>query len=166
MNSSSVQHLETNWDKCPRDVRLLGIDHGSKTLGLALSDPDQRIATPLRTIRRGKFEADVAALKTVIGDYGVGGLIVGWPLSMDGSEGPRTQSVRDYMTMLGPRLNLWWSVWDERLSSDNAQRLMAEDLDLSFAKRDVAVDALAAQSILQGALDFMMAVRTSANDRR
>lgn len=159
MNSANLQHLDACFASCPKGVRLLGVDHGSKTLGLALSDPDQRVVTPLKTITRGKFEADVTALKKVIDDYGVGGLIVGWPLSMDGSAGPRTQSVKDYMTMLGPRLNIWWAVWDERLSSDVAQRLMADDMGLSFSKRDQAVDALAAQSILQGAVDFMAAAR-------
>lgn len=138
----------------------MGVDHGTRTLGLALSDPDQRIATPLKTIQRGKFEADVAALATIIKDYGVGALIIGWPLSMDGREGPRVQSVRDYMAMLEPRLGLWWAGWDERLSSDAANRLMADDMDLSFHKRKAAVDALAAQTILQGALDFMSANRT------
>lgn len=160
MNSFTLQHLESAWADCPKGVRLLGLDHGSKTLGLALSDPDQRMVTPLKTITRGKFEADVSALKKVIDDYGVGGLIVGWPISMDGREGPRTQSVKDYMVMLSPRLNLWWAVWDERLSSDSAQRLMADDMNLSFSKRDQAVDALAAQNILQGALDFLQPLRS------
>ncbi len=155
------QHLESSWQSLPKDVRLLGLDHGTKTLGLALSDPGQRIVTPLKTITRGKFESDVAALQKVIADYGVGGIIVGWPVSMDGQAGPRTQSVRDYMAMLEPRLKLWWAVWDERLSTDSAQRLMADDLNLSFEKRDAVVDALAAQAILQGALDFIAQARTS-----
>lgn len=142
-------------------MRLLGIDHGSKTLGLALSDPNQSVVTPLKTIQRGKFEADVAAIKKVIDDYGVGGIIVGWPLNMDGRPGPRTQSVSDYLKMLEPKLNIWMAVWDERLSTDTAQRLMAEDMHLSFEKRDRAVDALAAQAILQGAVDFISANRTS-----
>ncbi len=160
MKSLTIQHLDAFYPTCPRDARLLGIDHGTKTLGLALSDPAQTMATPLKTVMRGKFEADVTALKAVIRDYGVEGLVVGWPLSMDGREGPRAQSVRDYMAMLAPRLNLWWAVWDERLTSDAANRLMAGEMDLSFAKREKAVDALAAQTILQGALDFMAARRT------
>ena len=160
MKSCSVQHLDAAWPSCPRDARLLGIDHGTKTLGLALSDPAQTLATPLKTVRRGKFEADVAALQGVIRDYGVEGLVAGWPVSMDGRAGPRAQSVRDYMAMLAPRLGLWWAVWDERLTSDVANRLMAGEMDLSFAKRGQAVDALAAQTILQDALDFMRSRRS------
>lgn len=137
----------------------MGIDHGTKTLGLALSDPDHSIATPYKTISRGKFEADVAALQKVITDYGVKGVIVGWPLEASGKEGPRCQSVKDYMVMLAPRLGLWWAVWDERLTTDTAQNLMAGEMDLAFAKREKAVDALAAQAILQSALDFMAATK-------
>ncbi|MBU6235824.1 MAG: Holliday junction resolvase RuvX [Alphaproteobacteria bacterium] len=155
MKSFKVQHLDAMMATCPVGDRLLGIDHGTKTLGLALSDPAHNVATPLKTISRGKFEADVKALEAVIRDYGVKGLIIGWPLEMSGREGPRTQSVKDYMAMLAPRLNLWWAVWDERMSSDSAHTLMAGDMNLSFAKREKAVDALAAQFILQSALDFM-----------
>lgn len=159
MKAVAVQHLDAVWQECPAGVRLLGIDHGTKTLGLALSDPGQRVVTPFKTIQRGKFEADVSALKAVINDYGIGGLVIGWPVNMDGKPGPRAQSVRDYLTMLTPRLNLWWAVWDERLTSDTAHRLMTDDMDLSFKKRGQAVDALAAQTILQDALNFMAACR-------
>lgn len=159
MKSFSVQYLDAHWQSCPADARLLGIDHGTKTLGLALCDPAQRIATPLKTIQRGKFEADIKALEAVIKDYGIEGLVIGWPLSMDGREGPRTQSVKDYLAMLAPRLKLWWAVFDERLSSDAAHRLMVDDMGLNFSKREKAVDALAAQTILQGALDFMALCR-------
>lgn len=151
------QHLESSWQSAPKGVRLLGLDHGTKTLGLALSDPDQRVVTPLKTIPRGKFEADIQALKKVIDDYGVGGIIAGWPLTMDGREGPRTQSVGDYLKMLEPRFpKIWLAVWDERMSTDAAHHFMT---DLTFDKRQKAVDALAAQNILQGALDFMSAAR-------
>lgn len=153
------QRLESSWQSCPRDKRLLGIDHGTKTLGLALSDPDQTVVTPLKTITRGKFEADVQALSKVVDDYGIGGVIVGWPLTMDGREGPRTQSVGDYIKMLEPRFpKLWFAVWDERMSTDAAHQFMA---DLTFDKRERAVDALAAQNILQGAVDFISVNRTS-----
>lgn len=153
------QHLESSWQSCPGGVRLLGLDHGTKTLGLALSDPDQRVVTPLKTITRGKFEADMGALKKVVDDYGVGGIIAGWPLTMDGREGPRTQSVGDYLKMLEPRFpNVWFSVWDERLSTEAAYQFMG---DLTSDKRDRAVDALAAQNILQGAVDFMNANRAA-----
>jgi putative Holliday junction resolvase len=157
------QHLESSWQSAPKGVRLLGLDHGTKTLGLALSDPDQRVVTPLKTIQRGKFEADLAALKKVIDDYGVGGLIVGWPLNMDGRPGPRAQSVKDYMAMVDARLPIWWAVWDERLSTDAAYQFMDH---LSFDKREKAVDALAAQSILQGAIDFIAANRAASAQGR
>lgn len=161
MKAIEVQHLESVWRGCPKGMRLLGIDQGTKTLGLALSDPDQRVVTPLKTIQRTKFEADVKALEIVIKDYGVGGLVVGWPVNMDGKEGPRTQGVRDYLTLLVPRLgDLWWAVWDERLTSDVAHRLMTTDMDLTFHKRKQAVDALAAQTILQDALDYMAGQRS------
>lgn len=160
MKSFQVQHLDAVLASCPQNARLLGVDHGTKTLGLALSDPGQSLATPLKTVRRGRFEADVKALQSVIKDYGVEGLIVGWPVSMDGRAGPRAQSVKDYMAMLAPRLGLWWAVYDERLTSDAAHRLMSHDMDLGFAAREKAVDALAAQAILQDALDFMRARRT------
>jgi putative Holliday junction resolvase len=162
MKSFSVQHLDAVWPQCPQNARLLGIDHGTKTLGLALSDPTHSMATPLKTIMRGKFEADVKALEGVIKDYGVEGLIIGWPLSMGGKAGPRAQSVKDYLVMLTPRLKLWWAVYDERLTSDAANNLMAGEMGLTFAKRDKAVDALAAQVILQGALDFMCARRQNS----
>ncbi len=166
LQHQGLQYLEAGWNGAPRDARLLGLDHGAKTLGLALSDPGQTVVTPLKTITRAKFEADVTALKKVIADYGVEGVIVGWPLEAGGREGPRCQSVRDYMAMMGPRLGLWWAVWDERLSSDAARRIMAEDMHLTFEKRDRAVDALAAQNILQGAVDFIRANRSAEDCSR
>ncbi len=153
------QHLESSWQSCPKDTRLLGLDHGTKTLGLALSDPGQSVVTPLKTITRGKLDADLQALRKVIADYGVGGIIVGWPLNMDGRPGPRAQSVRDYMTMIEKHIDIWWAVWDERLSTSAAHGMMDH---LTFDKREKAVDALAAQAILQGAVDYMNALRTSA----
>lgn len=156
MKAITVQHLESVWMDAPKGVRLMGIDQGTKTLGLALSDPDQRVVTPLKTIARTKLEGDAKALATVIRDYGVGGLIIGWPVNMDGTPGPRAQSVRDYLTHLIPALNnIWWAVWDERLTSDTAHRKMTGEMDLSFHKRKQAVDALAAQTILEDALDYM-----------
>jgi len=160
MKAITVQHLESVWASAPKGVRLLGIDQGTKTLGLALSDPDQRVVTPLKTIPRTKLEADVKALQIVIQDYGIGGLIIGWPVNMDGKPGPRAQSVRDYLTLLIPALdNIWWAVWDERLTSDTAHRKITDDLDMTFHKRKQTIDALAAQTILQDALNFVAAQR-------
>lgn len=151
-----VQHLSDVLTTLPANQRLLAIDHGTKTLGLAMSDPDLTIATPHKTIMRGKFEADAQALEKVIKDYNIGGLIIGWPLNMDGSQSARTQSVRDYLTLLIPRLNnIWWAVWDERLSTNVAHNLMTTEMNLTFAKRKQAVDSLAAHAILQDALTFI-----------
>ncbi|MGB0720341.1 MAG: Holliday junction resolvase RuvX, partial [Bdellovibrionales bacterium] len=83
-------------DHAPRGSALLGLDVGKKTIGLALSDPSQSIATPLQTIKRTKFTADMKALETIITDYEVGGFVIGYPVNMDGSEGPRAQSIRDF----------------------------------------------------------------------
>ena len=156
MKPSEVQHLQSVWPDCPKGRRLLGIDQGTKTLGLALTDSDQRVVTPLKTIRRGKLEADAQALKAVIADYDVAGLIIGWPVNMDGTPGKRAQSVKDYLAVLLPHLDgIWWAVWDERLTSDAAHRLMSGEMNLTFHKRKIAVDALAAQTILQDALNFI-----------
>lgn len=156
MKPITVQHLSDVLTSIPVNQRLLAIDHGTKTLGLAMSDPDLSIATPHKTITRGKFEADAQALEKIIRDYNIGGLIIGWPVNMDGSQSKRTQSVRDYLTLLIPRLNnIWWAVWDERLSTNVAHNLMTSDMDLSFAKRKQAVDSLAAHAILQDALTYI-----------
>lgn len=146
----------------PKDVRLLGLDMGSKTIGLALSDPGQSIATPLQTIRRTKFTRDVEALKTVIDDYEVGGYVLGYPLNMDGSEGPRCQSVRDFAIELAKRTNIvgdeaWMALWDERLSTETVDSFLIESVDMSRTKRKQVIDKMAAQVILQGALDFIQA---------
>lgn len=156
MKPIKVQHLRDVLTTIPANQRLLAIDHGTKTLGLAMSDSSLSIATPHKTIMRGKFEADAGALEKVIRDYDIGGLIIGWPVNMDGSQGARTQSVRDYLTLLIPRLNnIWWAVWDERLSSNVAHNLMTSEMDLTFAKRKKAVDSLAAHAIMQDALMFI-----------
>lgn len=151
----------------PKDVRLLGLDMGSKTIGLALSDPWQSIATPLQTIRRTKFTKDVEALKAVIDDYEVGGYVLGYPLNMDGSEGPRCQSVRDFAIELAKRTDIvgdeaWMALWDERLSTETVDSFLIESVDMSRTKRKQVIDKMAAQVILQGALDFIQAATDHA----
>ena len=142
----------------PAGARLMGIDVGAKTLGLAISDATLSIASPLETIRRGKLAADVAELRRVIGARNVGGLVVGLPVNMNGSEGPRCQSVRAFAANLLARLDLPLAFWDERLSTAAVTRTLLA-ADLSRARRGELVDKLAAAYILQGLLDHLRAAR-------
>ena len=147
----------------PAGARLLGMDIGTKTIGLALSDPMQSIATPLRTISRVKFTKDIEELRPLIRDFEVGGYVLGYPLNMDGSEGPRCQAVRHFAQEMEnhPDIfgqNPWIALWDERLSTASVEDFLIESVDMSRTKRKQVIDKLAAQVILQGALDFMRAV--------
>ena len=137
-------------------ARLIGVDLGTKTIGLALSDVQRRIASPLETIRRVKFTPDAGRLRDLCLKHAVGGLVVGLPLNMDGSEGPRVQSTRAFVRNLKPILDLPVLFQDERLSTAVVTRALIE-ADASRAKRAQLVDKLAAAYILQGALDMMQA---------
>ncbi len=134
--------------------RLLGLDVGSKTVGLALSDTNFIIASPLETIRRAGFKKDVAHLQHCIEEHKILALIVGLPLNMDGSEGPRCQSVRQFVEniLLVIDIPILW--WDERLSTAAVTRTMLE-AGLSRRRRSQIVDKLAASYILQGAIDAL-----------
>jgi putative Holliday junction resolvase len=146
----------------PRDLagvlrpgqRLLGLDVGTKTIGVALSDSGRAIASPHSTIRRRKFAQDAEALAEIIAANDVGGAIIGLPVNMNGSEGPRCQSVRQFAANLGARLALDVAFWDERLSTVAATRTLIE-ADMSRQRRADVVDKVAAAYILQGALDFL-----------
>ncbi len=133
-------------------LRLIGIDPGSKTLGLALSDVGRQIASPLETIARTKFTADAERLLAHVDQLGVGGLVIGLPVNMDGSEGPRAQSARALARNLSKLRALPILMWDERLSSAAAERVLLE-ADQSRKRRAEVIDKLAATVILQGALD-------------
>lgn len=133
-------------------MRLLGIDLGTKTIGLALSDVGRRIATPMETLRRGKFSRDAEALERIIKEQHIGGIVVGLPRNMDGSEGPRCQSARQFARNLAKRFSLPVALWDERLSTAAVTRTLLE-ADASRARRAELVDKMAAAYILQGALD-------------
>lgn len=135
-------------------ARLIGIDLGTKTIGLALSDLGRQIATPLETIRRVKFTPDAQRLAALCRQHAVGGLVVGLPLNMDGSEGPRVQSTRAFMRNLAPILPLPHVFFDERLSTAVVTRALIE-ADASRARRGELVDKLAAAYILQSCLDVM-----------
>ncbi len=136
--------------------RLLGLDLGEKTIGLALSDVMLMVATPMETIRRTKFTADAEKLMALIAEHEVGALVLGLPLNMDGSEGPRCQSVRQFAANLLAKLDIAIAFQDERLSTAAVTRTLLE-ADVSRARRKEVVDKMAAAYILQGALDFLAA---------
>lgn len=149
----AVLALEQMPDALPANRRLMGLDVGTKTIGVAVSDALLGLASPLQTIRRNKFLADAQLLFALADRYEVGGLVVGLPLSMDGSEGPRCQSVRQFAANLLAIRDLPLAFQDERLSTVAVERMMIDDADLSRAKRAQAVDRAAAAYILQIALD-------------
>ncbi|MBU0724169.1 MAG: Holliday junction resolvase RuvX [Alphaproteobacteria bacterium] len=132
-------------------ARLLGLDVGSTTIGLAISDFSRTIASPLETITRGKLSKDLEALRGIIAGREVGALVIGLPINMDGSEGPRCQSTRQFARNIEP-LGLPHAFWDERLSTAAVTRLMI-DADMTRKRRGELVDKMAAAYILQGALD-------------
>ena len=132
--------------------RLIGLDLGEKTIGVAMSDTLLTVATPMNTLKRGKFTADASALKTIIADHGVGGLVIGLPLNMDGSEGPSAQSARAFARNFSGMSPLSIVLWDERLSTAAVTRTLLE-ADASRRRRDDVVDKMAAAYILQGVLE-------------
>ena len=134
--------------------RLAGLDVGTKTIGLAVCDAGWTFAGPSETLCRAKFTADLASLRKFVERERIAGLVLGLPLSMDGSDSPRTQSVRAFARNLAP-LNLPIFLWDERWSTQAVERAMIE-ADVSRAKRAAKVDALAAAHILQGAIDALV----------
>jgi putative Holliday junction resolvase len=142
----------------PAQGRLLCLDLGSKTIGIALSDARQTVATPLETLRRQKFSADADHLIRLASAHGVAGFVVGLPLNMDGSEGPSAQSARAFGRNFSARCPLPLVFWDERLSTEAVTRTMLE-ADLSRARRRQIVDKMAAAFILQGALDALRQAR-------
>ena len=137
--------------------RLLGLDLGEKTIGLAISDRDLRVASPIETLRRAKFTQDAAALNEICAGRRVGGLVLGLPINMDGSEGPRCQSVRQFARNLEQvaGLDLPVAFWDERLSTAAVERLLVQEADMSRRRRAQVIDKMAAAYILQGALDSL-----------
>ncbi len=137
----------------PRGMRLLGVDPGSKTIGLALSDVGLMLATPFAQIPRGKLGVNAKALARIVAEQEVGGLVVGLPLSMDGTAGPAAQAARDWTHAIAAALGLQAAMWDERLSSAAANRVLIGEMDLSRARRAQLVDAMAASYMLQAALD-------------
>ena len=137
----------------PRHARLIGIDPGSKTLGLALTDVLLTIASPYGSLKRDKLKRNAAEIGAIAAKEGAGGLLVGLPLSMDGSMGPAAQAATDWAAALSEATGLPAALWDERLSSSAVNRILIGEADLSRAKRAKAVDGAAAAYTLQAALD-------------
>ncbi|MCF6344019.1 MAG: Holliday junction resolvase RuvX [Devosiaceae bacterium] len=136
----------------PSSGKLLGLDLGTKTIGIAVSDGMRFSATPLTTIRRTKFKQDATILLELMNENKIVGLVLGLPLNMDGSEGPRVQSTRAFARNLSAMINVPICFWDERLSTSAVTKTLIE-ADVSRAKRAQVIDKLAASYILQGALD-------------
>ena len=137
-------------DKC----RLIGLDLGSKRIGVSICDEKQLIATPLKTINRNSLEDLVDELKLIINENNIKGIIVGNPLNMDGSSGKSAQSVKDTTENIEKNLDIPICLWDERLSTVGAFNLSSQ-LDINVSKREKKIDENAAAFILQGALDFL-----------
>jgi putative holliday junction resolvase len=147
----------------PQGRAILGLDLGTKTIGVAVSDRLWSVASPLLTIRRGKFTEDAAALARLIADREAGALVLGLPRNMDGTEGPRAQSTRAFARNLCRTLDLPVGFWDERLSTVAAERALIE-ADISRARRAEVIDHVAAGFILQGALDRLRWIEGAASD--
>jgi putative Holliday junction resolvase len=138
---------------------LVGLDLGEKTIGVAVSDIGLMIASPLALVRRAKFTADAEQLLKLMESRGAGGLVIGLPINMDGTEGPRCQSVRAFGRNLLRLKELPIAFWDERLSSAAVNRMLIDEADTTRARRAEVVDKTAAAWILQGALDRLRDAR-------
>jgi putative Holliday junction resolvase len=144
---------------------LMGLDLGTRTIGVAVSDGLRMSATALETVRRTRFAADAERLREIAAGRGIAAIVLGLPRNMDGSEGPRCQSTRAFARNLASRLGLPVAFWDERLSTVAAERTLLE-ADSSRKRRAQVIDKVAAAYILQGALDRLAAhARGNANDR-
>ena len=148
----------TRW---PERGALIGLDLGSKTIGVAVSDPDRRLATGVETIARKAFKADAARLLALAAERNATGFVLGLPINMDGSEGPRAQSTRAFARNLAALTELPIGLWDERLSTAAVERELI-GMDVSRAKRAGVIDEHAAIFILQGALDRLKTLRGDA----
>jgi putative pre-16S rRNA nuclease len=141
----------------PAKARLIGVDLGAKTIGLAISDVERRLASPLKTLPRGAFATDAVALTAIIADFEVAGIVLGLPLDLQGRDSPRAQSTRAFARNLSTRTDLPIVYWDERFSTAVVTRSLIA-IDVSRARRAQVVDKLAAAYILQGALDRLRAL--------
>lgn len=150
--------LEALADALPPDGALIGLDVGTKTIGVATSDITRTVATALKTIKRKKFSIDAAELIALASDRHASGFIIGLPINMGGTEGPRAQSCRAFARNLSGLTPVPIALWDERLSTAAAERVLLE-ADASRKRRAEIIDAVAAAYILQGALDRLKTMR-------
>jgi len=149
----SILSIEEFGISVQQGTRVMGLDVGTKTVGVALSDVLHMIASPLETVKRKKFRDDSARLSAIAEEHEVGGILLGLPLSMDGTEGPRCQSTRAFADNLGKVIDLPMVFWDERLSTSAVERMLVDDVDMTRKRRSEVIDKLAAVYILQGFLD-------------
>jgi putative Holliday junction resolvase len=152
-----TQDAEAFTDALPARGALVGIDPGEKTIGVAICDADRRIASPLTAIRKGKFKVNGAEIAGICADNSAAGIVVGLPLNMDGTAGPKAQAARAFARNLAGIIELPVLLWDERLSTVAVTRAMI-DADTSRKKRAEIVDKVAAAYILQGAIDRLAAL--------
>ena len=141
-------------NKLSSGSRLLGIDLGTKRIGIAISDYNQKVATPLQTLDKSKQGKLIDELESIIAEYDIRGIIIGNPINMDGSYGKSSQSAKDIAINISNKIDIPVSLWDERLSTVGAFNLSSE-LDINVSKREKDIDKFAAAFILQGALDFI-----------
>ncbi len=152
--ATSDAPLKTTLATLPPDARLMGLDLGSKTIGVATSDLTRQIATPIEVIARTKFTDDAKRLLVIAARENIGLIVLGLPINMDGSEGPRAQSTRTFARNLARLTPITIAYWDERLSTAAVERMLIQ-ADASRAKRDLVIDKLAAAWLLQSALDSL-----------
>jgi putative Holliday junction resolvase len=163
--ASDAVSLEALAGTLPERAALMGLDLGTKTIGLAISDVRRRIASPLRTITRTKFTADAKAMLADAEEHEIAALVLGLPLNMDGSEGPRAQATRAFARSLAGMTALPILFWDERLSTAAVTRTLL-DADASRKRRDELVDKMAAAYILQGVLDRLQKIGDQVSGQR
>ena len=152
MGFRTLQELKA---EMPLEMCFMGLDLGSKTIGLAVADPTGVIASPLETIKRKKFMKDASALIKIIVTRNVGGLVFGLPITMDGKEGPRCQSTRQFAANFLERHEIGIAFWDERLSTSAVEKILIGEANMSRKRRAEVIDKMAAAFILQGALDAL-----------
>ena len=141
-------------NKLSSGSRLLGIDLGTKRIGIAISDYNQKVATPLQTLDKSKQGKLIDELENIITEYDIKGIIIGNPINLDGTYGKSSQSAKDIAINISNKIDIPVSLWDERLSTVGAFNLSSE-LDINVSKREKDIDKFAAAFILQGALDFI-----------
>ncbi len=156
VRGTTYEDVEAFRERLGDGRRLLGLDLGTRTIGMALSDVGRMVASPLDTIRRKKFSVDVVTLLAVAAEHDVAGFVLGLPVNLDGRDGPRAQATRAFARNLNEKSRLPILLWDERLTTQAAERLLIE-ADRSRKRRAELIDKMAAGIILQGALDRMRA---------